>query len=202
MAPKIAIIIYTLFGHIAKLAEAVKAGLEEAGGKATIFQVSETLSPEILRKMHTPAKPDYPIITLEEIVKYDAFLFGMPTRYGMMPAQWKTFWDSTGKLWRSGALYGKYASIFSSTAGPGGGQEVTALNSMSTLVHHGIIYVPLGYAHSFAELSGVDEVHGGSPWGAGTFAKDDGSRQPTDLELKIAKIHGRTFWLNVSRVKF
>ncbi|KAG5350530.1 hypothetical protein C0989_010571 [Termitomyces sp. Mn162] len=170
--------------------------------------------------MHTPAKPDYPIITLEEIVKYDAFLFGMPTRYGMMPAQWKTFWDSTGKLWRSGALYGKYASIFSSTAGPGGGQEVTALNSMSTLVHHGIIYVPLGYAHSFAELSGVDEVHGGtcnsnsviidlihltplgSPWGAGTFAKDDGSRQPTDLELKIAKIHGRTFWLNVSRVKF
>ncbi|KAG6892013.1 ubiquitinated histone-like protein Uhp1 [Termitomyces sp. T32_za158] len=112
--------------------------------------------------MHAPPKPGYPHITLDEIVKYDAFLFGMPTRYGMMPAQWKIFWDATGKLWQTGALHGKYASIFCSTAGPGGGQEVTALSSMSTLVHHGMIYVPLGYAHAFAELSGVDEVHGGA----------------------------------------
>jgi len=152
--------------------------------------------------MHAPPKPEYPVITLEEFVKYDAYLFGIPTRYGMMPAQWKAFWDSTGKLWADGTLYGKYASIFVSTAGPGGGQETTALNSMSTLTHHGIIHVPLGYAHSFAQISSLDEVHGGSPWGAGTYAKSDGSRQPTTLELEIAHIQGKAFWDNVSRVNF
>ncbi|KAG6918350.1 hypothetical protein DXG01_014999 [Tephrocybe rancida] len=200
--PKVAIIIYTMYGHIGKLAEAVKAGLESKGGNATIFQVPETLSTEVLTKMHAPAKPGYPIITLDEFVKFDAFLFGMPTRYGMMPAQWKTFWDSTGRLWKEGELYGKYASIFTSTAGPGGGQEITALNTMSTLVHHGMIHVPLGYARSFAQLSNLTEVHGGSPWGAGTYANGDGSRQPTPLELEIAKLHGKAFWENVSRVNF
>ncbi|KAG6850071.1 ubiquitinated histone-like protein Uhp1, partial [Blastosporella zonata] len=127
--PKVAIVIYTTWGHIAKLAEAVKAGVEAAGGSATIFQVPETLSADILAKMHAPAKPNYPVIDLEEFVKYDAYLFGVPTRYGMMPAQWKAFWDSTGGLWGTGALWGKYASIFTSTAGPGGGQESTALNN-------------------------------------------------------------------------
>jgi len=201
-SPKVAIIIYTMYGHIAKMAEAVKAGVQEAGGSATIFQVAETLSQEALTKMYAPAKPNYPVITLEEFVKYDAFLFGIPTRYGTMPAQWKAFWDSTGQLWATGALYGKYASIFVSTAGPGGGQETTALNTMSTLTHHGIIHVPLGYAHSFAEISNLDEVHGGGPWGAGTFSKADGSRQPTPLELKLASIQGKTFWNSVSRVNF
>ncbi|KAF5383074.1 hypothetical protein D9615_004879 [Tricholomella constricta] len=200
--PKVAIVIYTMYGHIAKLAEAVKVGVESAGGKATIFQVPETLPQEVLTKMHAPAKPEYPVITLDEFVKYDAFLFGIPTRYGMMSAQWKAFWDSTGGLWGSGALYGKYASIFTSTAGPGGGQETTALNTMSVLTHHGIIHVPLGYAHSFGQLTGLTEVHGGSPWGAGTFANSDGSRQPTALELEIANIHGKAFWTNVSRVNF
>ncbi|KAG6855933.1 flavodoxin-like fold protein [Tephrocybe sp. NHM501043] len=200
--PKVAIVIYTTYGHIATLAEAVKAGVESAGGSATIFQVPETLSQEILTKMHAPAKPAYPVIDLEEFVKYDAYLFGVPTRYGTMPAQWKAFWDSTGGLWGSGALYGKYASIFTSTAGPGGGQETTALNSLSVLTHHGIIHVPLGYARSFGQLSNLTEVHGGSPWGAGTFAKSDGSRQPTPLELEIATIHGKSFYENVSRVNF
>ncbi|KAG6879079.1 flavodoxin-like fold protein [Termitomyces sp. T32_za158] len=202
MTARVAIVIYTTYGHIAKLAEAVKQGVIEAGGSAKIFQVPETLSPEILTKMHAPPKPDYPVMTLEEFVNYDAYLFGIPTRYGTMPAQWKAFWDSTGGLWATGALYGKYASIFTSTAGPGGGQETTALNTMSTFTHHGIIHVPLGYARSFAELSNLDEVHGGSPWGAGTFAKSDGSRQPSELELKIAAIQGKAFWETVSKVKF
>ncbi|KAG6860723.1 hypothetical protein C0995_008166 [Termitomyces sp. Mi166 len=220
MAPKIAIVIYTTYGHIAKLAEAVKKGVHEAGGSAEIFQyvvffqivlvivahrcyrVPETLSDEVLAKIYAPPKPNYPIMTLEEFVKYDAYLFGVPTRYGTMSAQWKSFWDATGGLWATGALWGKYASIFTSTAGPGGGQETTALNTMSTLTHHGIIHVPLGYARSFGELSNLDEVHGGSPWGAGTFAKSDGSRQPTELELKIATIHGKAFFENVSKVKF
>ncbi|KAG6811183.1 Minor allergen Alt a 7 [Tricholoma furcatifolium] len=202
MAPaKIAIVIYSTWGHIAKIAEAVKAGVEAAGGSAAIYQVPETLPQEVLNKMYA-AKLDYPVITLEEFAKFDAFLFGIPTRYGMMPAQWKTFWDSTGQLWASGALYGKYASIFSSTAGPGGGQETTALNTMSVLTHHGIIHVPLGYARSFAQLSNLEEVHGGSPWGAGTFSSSNGSRQPTALELEIANLHGKAFYENVSKVSF
>ncbi|RDB18431.1 Protoplast secreted protein 2 [Hypsizygus marmoreus] len=200
--PKVAIVIYTMYGHIAKLAEAIKSGLEAAGGNATIFQVPETLNDEVLAKLHAPAKPDYPVLTLDEFAKYDAYLFGIPTRYGTMPAQWKAFWDSTGQLWATGALYGKYASIFVSTAGPGGGQETTALNSLSVLTHHGIIHVPLGYARSFGQLTGLTEVHGGSPWGAGTFSSSDGSRQPTPLEIEIATIQGKAFWENVSKVNF
>ncbi|KAG6835792.1 flavodoxin-like fold protein [Arthromyces matolae] len=200
-APRVAIIIYSTWGHIAKLAEAVKKGLEKAGGSANIYQVPETLSDEILKKMYA-AKLDYPVISVEELKNFDAYILGVPTRYGTMPAQWKAFWDATGGLWAQGALWGKYATIFSSTAGPGGGQETTALNFMSTLTHHGIIHVPLGYARSFAQLSNLEEVHGGSPWGAGTFSKSDGSRQPTDLELEIAGIHGAAFWENVSKVNF
>jgi len=201
-SPKVAIVIYSMYGHIAKMAEAVKAGIESAGGKATIYQVSETLSAEVLTKLHASAKPNYPIMTADKMPEFDAFLFGIPTRYGNQPAQWRAFWDTTGGLWASGKLHGKYASTFVSTAGPGGGQEITPLSLMSTLVHHGIIHVPLGYAHAFAQISSVDEVHGGSPWGAGTFAKPDGSRQPSALELEIANIQGKTFWDTVSKVKF
>lgn len=120
--------------------------------------------------MYAAPKPAYPIITSDILKSYDAFLFGIPTRYGNFPAQWKAFIDTTGGLWASGSLSGKYAGLFVSTGGQGGGQEVTALNSMSTLVHHGIIYVPFGYKHAFPLLSSVAEVRGGSPWGAGTFA--------------------------------
>ncbi|TFK36595.1 NADH-quinone oxidoreductase [Crucibulum laeve] len=200
--PKVAIVIYSMYGHIAKLAEAAKAGLESAGGKATIYQVAETLPQEVLTKMHAPAKYDYPIITPQILAEYDAFLFGIPTRYGSMPAQWKSFWDSTGQLWAKGQLAGKYAGIFVSTSGLGGGQEVTALNTLSTLSHHGILYVPLGYAHTFALMSDMTQVRGGSPWGAGTLSGPDGSRQPSALELEIAQIHGRSFWEIVSKVKF
>jgi NAD(P)H dehydrogenase (quinone) len=202
MAPKVAIVIYTTYGHIAKLAESIKSGILGAGGNATIYQIPETLSTEVLGKMYAPSKPDYPIFTLDDFAKYDAFLFGIPTRYGGMPAQWKTFWDSTGGLWAEGKLYGKYASIFAATASLGGGQETTHLTSISTFVHHGMIYVPLGYAHTFAQLTNLSEVHGGSPWGAGTVAAADGSRQPSALELEIGSLHGKAFWTNVSRVKF
>ncbi|KAF8189531.1 flavoprotein WrbA [Mycena galopus ATCC 62051] len=200
--PKIAIVVYSMFGHITKMAEAVKKGIEEAGGSATLFQVPETLPQEVLAKMHAPAKPAFPIITPEELATYDAFLMGIPTRYGNYPAQWKAFWDSTGGLWGSGALAGKYAGAFVSTAGPGGGQETTILATISTLTHHGVIYVPFGYAHAFGQLTGLSEVHGGSPWGAGTFAGPDGSRQPTTLELEIATTQGKAFYGVVSKVKF
>ncbi|KAI0659038.1 flavoprotein-like protein [Cubamyces menziesii] len=201
-APRIAIVIYSMYGHIAKVAESVKSGITAAGGSATIYQIAETLPSDILEKMHAPPKPAYPILAPTELTQFDAFVFGIPTRYGNFPAQWKAFWDATGGLWGQGALSGKYASVFVSTASPGGGQESTVIAAMSTLVHHGINFVPLGYAKAFAQLTNVSEVRGGSPWGAGTFAAGDGSRQPTPLELEIAEIQGKHFWEVVSKVKF
>ena len=128
--------------------------------------------------MYAPAKPNYPIITPEILTTYDAFLLGVPTRYGNMPAQWKVrshryikllitsssiqaFWDSTGQLWAAGKLAGKYAGFFVSTAGLGGGQESTVLASISTLAHHGILFVPFGYSHAFPHITNLEEVHGG-----------------------------------------
>ncbi|KAL1728046.1 flavoprotein-like protein [Schizophyllum commune] len=202
MAPKVAIVIYSMYGHIAKLAESVKAGVEAAGGSVTIFQIPETLPENVLQLLHAPPKPDYPIIDADKLATFDAFIFGIPTRYGNFPGQWKAFWDTTGALWAKGALAGKFASAFVSTASPGGGQEITISNTLSTLVHHGIIFVPLGYAQTFAQLTNLNEVHGGSPWGAGTFAGGDGSRQPSALELEIAKTQGKQFWEIVSKYQF
>lgn len=126
-------------------------------------------------------------------------MLGIPTRYGNFPAQWKAFWDATGSQWQTGGYYGKFAGLFISTASPGGGQESTALAAMSTLAHHGITYIPLGYAKAFGQLTNLSEVHGGSPWGAGTFAAGDGSRQPSALELEIAEIQGKTFYEAVAK---
>ncbi|KAF9010193.1 NADH-quinone oxidoreductase [Cyathus striatus] len=200
--PKVAIIIYSMYGHIYKLAESVKAGVESIGGKANIYQVPETLLEDVLSKMHAPPKPEVEIASVHTLTEYDAFIFGIPTRYGTMPAQWKAFWDATGQLWAGGKLHGKYASVFVSTAGLGGGQETTVLNTLSTFTHHGIIYVPLGYKHTFSELSNISEVHGGSPWGAGTLAGSNGSRQPSALELEISYIQGKVFYEAVSKVSF
>ncbi|KAF9524351.1 NADH-quinone oxidoreductase [Crepidotus variabilis] len=201
-SPKIAIVIYSMYGHIQKLAEAEKAGIEAAGGKADIYQVPETLSEEVLGWLKAPPKPDFPVITPDILATYDAFLMGIPTRYGNMPGQWKAFWDATGYLWAKGSLAGKYAGLFLSTASMGGGQESTAIAMMSTLSHHGILYVPLGYSRHFAQASNVTEPHGGGPWGAGTLAGPDGSRQPSELELDVAKIQGGYFYELVSKVNF
>jgi len=201
-SPKIAIIIYSMYGHVATMAESVKKGVEAAGGAATIYQIDETLPAEVLEKMHAPPKPAYPIIAPTELPNYDGFIFGIPTRYGNMPAQFKAFWDATGSLWASGALAGKYASVFISTGTPGGGQEITALSLLSTFVHHGIIFVPLGYSKTFGQLANLSEVRGGSPWGAGTFAGADGSRSPSALELELAKLQGEHFFGVISKVKF
>ncbi|KAH9974717.1 flavoprotein-like protein [Lactifluus volemus] len=199
MAPNVAIIIYTLYGHIASLAEAEKRGIEAAGGRCTIYQIAETLPQEVLTKMHAPPKPDYPILQPNDLAQFDGILCGIPTRYGNMPAQWKGFWDATGHLWQQGALQGKYVGLFISTGGHGGGQEVTCISSMSTFVHHGMCFVPLGYAPAFGQLVNLSEAHGGSPWGAGTFAAADGSRKPTTLELEIAEIQGKHFYNHVTR---
>lgn len=199
MAPKVAIIIYTMYHHIATMAESVKKGVEAAGGQADIYQIPETLSSDVLAMLHAPEKPKYPIATLDTLTGYDAFLFGVPTRFGNYPAQWKTFWDSTGGLWASGALYGKPAAFFVSTGTPGGGQETTIVNALSVLVHHGMIYVPLGYAKAFGQITNLEQVHGSSPYGAGSFAGSDGSRQPSALELEIAEIQGKSFYETVQK---
>ncbi|GME22258.1 putative minor allergen alt a 7 protein [Neofusicoccum parvum] len=204
MAPKIAIVYYSMYGHVKTLAEAEKKGIEAAGGSVTLYQVPETLPEEVLTKMHAPPK-DTSVETLNDpsvLEQYDAFLFGIPTRYGNFPAQWKAFWDKTGGQWQTGAFWGKYAGLFISTGTVGGGQESTAIAAMSTLTHHGIIYVPLGYKHTFALLADLSEVRGGSPWGAGTFSAADGSRQPTPKELELAEAQGKAFYETVSKVNF
>ncbi|KAL5431314.1 Minor allergen Alt a 7 [Paraphaeosphaeria minitans] len=201
MSPRIAIAYYSMYGHIRQLAEAEKKGIEAAGGSVTMFQVEETLSDEVLAKMHAPPKPtDVQVLSdPAQLEPFDAFLFGIPTRYGNFPAQWKVFWDRAGKQWATGAYSGKYAGVFVSTGGQGGGQESTVIASLSTLVHQGIIFVPLGYKHAFPQMSDLTEVHGGSPWGAGTFASGDGSRQPSARELELATIQGRAFYETVAK---
>ncbi|MCJ1350407.1 MAG: Minor allergen Alt a 7 [Icmadophila ericetorum] len=192
MAPKVAIIFYSMYGHIKQLAEAEKKGIESAGGTADLYQVPETLPEEVLTKMHAPVKDSaIPFITPAKLEEYDAFLLGIPTRYGNMPAQWKAFWDATGHQWASGSYWGKFAGVFVSTGTMGGGQESTVLSSMSTLAHHGIIFVPLGYKTAFPLLSDVDTVRGGSPWGAGTFAGAAGGRMPSSQELELAQLQGK-----------
>ena len=119
--------------------------------------------------MYAPPKGDYPIAEPDTLLEYDAVLFGIPTRYGNFPAQWKAFWDKSGGIWSSGGYWGKSAGLFISTASLGGGQESTAIAAMSTLAHHGFSFVPLGYKPAFGQLTNLSEVHGGSPWGAGTF---------------------------------
>ncbi|KAH8593134.1 minor allergen Alt a 7 [Bisporella sp. PMI_857] len=185
-----------MYGHIKTLAEAEKSGIEKAGGTADLYQIPETLPEEVLTKMYAPLKAaDVPVLEDPAVLEgYDAFLLGIPTRYGNFPAQWKTFWDKTGKQWAEGAFWGKFAGIFISTSTLGGGQESTAIAAMSTLAHHGIIYLPFGYAKAFPLMSDLTEIHGGSPWGAGTFTAADGSRQPSQKELDIAAAQGEAFY--------
>ncbi len=163
--------------------------------------------------MHAPAKADDPIATPQTLTEYDGIAFGFPTRYGVSlisfnaslivsylsffspqtpAAQMKSYWDSTGQLWQAGSLVGKPVTAFTSTGSLQGGQETTILASVPFYVHHGMIFVPPGYSYG-APMFNVTEVRGGSPWGAGTFAAGDGSRQPTEAELGYAKHQGTYF---------
>ncbi|CAO0792798.1 unnamed protein product [Mucor circinelloides] len=189
--PTVYIIIYSLYHHIYKVAKDVQKGLESEGVTVKLFQVPETLSDEILEKLHAPPKPDIPVITVDALTEADAFLFGVPTRFGTFPAQMKSFLDATGALWATGALSGKFVGTFFSTASQHGGQETTAYTLLTYFAHHGLNYVPLGFANS--NLFDNTEVVGGSPYGAGTVANGDGSREPTVKELEIAHTQGENF---------
>mmetsp|Transcript_70218 Transcript_70218/g.158771 ORF Transcript_70218/g.158771 Transcript_70218/m.158771 type:complete len:192 (-) Transcript_70218:43-618(-) len=181
-----------MYGHVKTMALSVKEGLEEKGCTVDLLQVPETLPSEVLEAMHAPPKdPEVPIATATTLPDYDGIIFGLPTRFGMAPAQMKSFMDSTGQLWMTGALIGKPAGCFFSTGTQGGGQETTALTWVTQLTHHGMVYVPMGCANPL--LMNMEEIHGGSPWGPGCYAGPDGSRQPSKLEKDLAKHYGGHF---------
>jgi NAD(P)H dehydrogenase (quinone) len=190
MAVKVYIVYYSMYGHIETLAKEIQKGANSVEGvEATLYQVPETLPQEVLTKMGAPPKSEVPHLAPSDLPEADGFLFGFPTRYGMMAAQFKSFLDATGGLWRTQSLAGKPAGIFISTGSQNGGQETTALTAITQLTHHGMIFVPIGYTFG-AGMFEMNEVKGGSPYGSGTFA-GDGTRQPTKTELAQAFHQGK-----------
>ncbi|KAE9463596.1 hypothetical protein C3L33_04502, partial [Rhododendron williamsianum] len=188
---KVYIVFYSLYGHVEDMARKIQEGANGVEGvEATLWQVPETLPDRVLEKMKAPDKPhDVPEIRPEQLVEADGFLFGFPSRFGVMAAQFKAFFDATHELWATQALAGKPAGIFWSTGFHGGGQELTALTAVTQLAHHGMIFVPIGYTFGSGMFE-MNEVKGGSSYGAGTYAAD-GSRQPTELELQQAFYQGK-----------
>ena len=190
---KIAVIFHSVYGHIYQMAKAVVDGAKEINGAdVELLQVKETLSDEIIEKIGaTETKKmfaDIPIVNPSDLANYDVILFGTPTRYGMMTAQMKTLIDATGKMWMEGAMIGKVGSVFTSSSTQHGGQESTILSFHTVLLHHGMVLIGVPYSEKRQMI--MDEITGGSPYGASTIA-GDGSRQPSENELEIAKFQGR-----------
>lgn len=184
---KVLVLYYSMYGHIETLAHAVAEGAGKVEGvEVVIKRVPETMPQELFEKSGGKAQ-SAPVATPQELADYDAIIVGTPTRFGNMSGQMRTFFDQTGGLWASGALYGKVASVFSST-GTGGGQEHTITSTWTTLAHHGMVIVPIGYGTK--ELFDISDVRGGTPYGATTIAGGDGSRQPSEEELAIARYQG------------
>ncbi|KAI8320848.1 NAD(P)H:quinone oxidoreductase, type IV [Martensiomyces pterosporus] len=192
MAPKVFVVSYSVYGHVSKLTESIVKGLQKTGKvEVKQFQFPETLSEDIRKAIRAKPLPSIPEITVADLPKADGILFGFPTRYGNAPGQVRSFLDSTGSLFASSALYGKAGGVYTSTASQHGGQEVTAASFLSNFAHLGMVYVPIGYKSP--HLSDNTEIVGGSPWGAGAIANNDGSRQPTAKELAIAEFQGEEF---------
>lgn len=194
MATQIQIVFYSMYGHIHRMAEAVAAGAREvASGEVALYQVAELMPDDVLEKSGAKsaraAFARIPLATPEQLAKADAIIFGTPTRFGNMCAQMRNFLDQTGALWMSGGLVGKIGSVFTSTASQHGGQETTITSFHTTLLHHGMVIVGVPYAEQ--RLLAMDEISGGSPYGASTITGGDGSRQPSEKELAIARFQGR-----------
>ncbi|XP_011082387.1 probable NAD(P)H dehydrogenase (quinone) FQR1-like 3 isoform X1 [Sesamum indicum] len=188
---KVYIVYYSLYGHVENMAREIQKGANSVPGvEALLWQVPETLPDRVLEKMKAPEKADdVPEIRPEQLVEADGFIFGFPSRFGVMAAQFKAFFDATYEIWATQALAGKPAGIFWSTGFHGGGQELTALTAITQLAHHGMIFVPLGYTFGNGMFE-MEQVKGGSSYGAGTYAAD-GSREPTELELQQAFHQGK-----------
>ena len=186
---KILVLYYSSYGHVETMAQAVADGVRSAGADVVIKRVPELVSEEIARASHYKLDQPAPEATPDELVDYDGIIVGVGTRYGRMASQMANFWDRTGGLWAKGKLVGKVGAAFTSTASQHGGQETTLMAIHTMLLHHGMVEVGLPYA--FQGQLRLDEVTGGSPYGATTLAGGDGSRQVSDNERDGARFLGR-----------
>ena len=186
---KVLVLYYSSYGHIEAMAGAVAEGVQAAGGNVVVKRVPELVPADVAKGAGMKLEQAAPIATIEELADYDAIVFGTPTRFGNMAAQMRNFLDQTGGLWAKGGLIGKVGSVFASTGSQHGGQETTITSFHTTLLHHGMIIV--GVPYSVPELTNMTEISGGTPYGATTLAKGDGSRQPSENELAIARFQGR-----------
>ena len=190
---KVLVVFYSMYGHIYKMAEAIKQGVEEVkGARAELRRAPETLPEEVLKMMGAvEAQKQFahvPVCTVDELAEADAVIFGTPTRFGNMCGQMRQFLDATGKLWMKGSLVGKVGSVFMSSNPQHGGQESTILSFHVTLLHQGMVIAGLPYA--FAGQMRMDEITGGSPYGASTIAGENGARSPSENELNGARFQG------------
>jgi NAD(P)H:quinone oxidoreductase type IV len=191
---KIQVVFYSMFGHIHQMAEAIAEGAREVpGAEVSLFQVAELVPDAALERTGAKAAraafAQIPLAQPNQLGDADAIIFGTPTRFGNMCAQMRNFLDQTGQLWAKGGLIGKVGSVFASTGTQHGGQETTITSFHSTLLHHGMIIVGMPYSES--GLSNMNEITGGTPYGATTLAGADGLRRPSENELKIARAQGR-----------
>ncbi len=185
---KVLVLYYSAYGHVETMAYAVAEGAKSAGAEVDVKRVPELVSEEVARASYYKLDQAAPIATVEELAQYDAIIFGAGTRYGTVASQMRNFIDQTGSLWAKGKLVGKVGSVFTSSATQHGGQESTILGFIPTLMHHGMVVVGLPYA--FQGQMGLDEIKGGSPYGASTITGGDGSRQPSEVELEAARFQG------------
>ena len=186
---KVLVLYYSMYGHLETMAHAVAEGARSvAGCEVALKRVAETMPADALRQAGGKAEQAAPLATVAELPDYDAIIFGTPTRFGNMAGQMRTFLDQTGGLWANGALVDKIGSVFTSTATQHGGQETTITSFHTTLLHHGMLIA--GVPYTCAGLTNMDEITGGSPYGASTLAGSDGQRKPTDNELSIARFQG------------
>ena len=191
---KLLVVFYSTFGHVHRMAQAVADGAREVPGvDVVIKRVPETLPPDVIAAMGaTEAQKAFagvPVAAVADLAEADAIVFGTPTRFGNMAAQMRQFLDATGGLWVQGKLVGKVGSVFASSATQHGGQESTILSFHTTLLHHGMVIVGLPYA--FKGQMRIDEITGGSPYGASTIAGGKGERLPSENELAGARYQGR-----------
>jgi NAD(P)H dehydrogenase (quinone) len=187
---KVLVLYHSFYGHIEAMAQAVAAGAREvAGAQVDVKRVPETVPPEVFAQAGGKANQPAPIAQPAELANYDAIIIGTGTRFGNMTGQMRNFLDQTGGLWASGALVGKVGSVFASSATQHGGQETTLITTQITLLHHGMVIVGLPYAES--RQMGLDEIKGGSPYGATTIAGGKGERMPSEQELGMARYQGR-----------
>jgi len=187
---KVLVLYYSSYGHIEQMADAVAEGARAGGAEVDVRRVAETAPEAVVKAAHFKTDTAHAVIEgPDALAGYDAIIVGAPTRYGRMPAQMAAFWDTPGGLWAKGALVGKVGGAFTSTASQHGGQETTLFSIITNLLHHGLSIVGLDYG--FQGQMGVDEVRGGSPYGATTIADGDGSRQPHAEELAGARYQGK-----------